>query len=90
MLERPSIYWPKRAVHLVGDISSNGYFSHGIKPSVLSSANMGNYYFSLVGLIAPSAFIKSFSDTFLLSSILVLVDIDLNTILLCRAALANL
>ena len=64
MLERPSIYWPKGAVHLVGDMSSNGYFSHGIKPSVLSSASMGNYYFSLVGLIAPSAFIRVLATSF--------------------------
>ena len=64
MLERPSIYWPKRAVRLVGDMSSDGYFSHGIKPSALSSASMGNYYFSLVGLVAPSAFIKVLTTSF--------------------------
>ena len=64
MLERPSIHWPKRAVHLVGDMSSNGYFSHGIKPSVLSSASRGNYYFSLVGLIVPSTSVKVVATSF--------------------------
>ena len=64
MVERPSIQWPKRAIHLVGDISSNGYFSHDIKPSVLSSASMGNYYFSLVGLIAPSVSIRVLAISF--------------------------
>ena len=39
-------------------MSSDGYFSHGIKPSVLSSASLGKYYFSLVGLIVPSTSIK--------------------------------
>ena len=64
MLERPNIYWPKRAVHLVGDMSSNGYFSHGVKPSALYSASMGNYYFSLASLVAPSAFIKVLATSF--------------------------
>ena len=58
MVERPSIQWPKRAVHLVGGMFSNGYSSHGIKPSFLSSASLGKYYFSLVGLIVPSTSIK--------------------------------
>jgi len=71
-------------------MSSNGYFSHGIKPSVLSSASMGNYYFSLVGLIMPSIFIRVMATSFYYQVFLVLVDIDLDAILLCRAALANL
>ena len=62
---------------MVGDTSSSDYFSHGIKPSVLSSASMGKYYFSLVGLIVSSTSVKVVGDIFLLSSILVLVVIDL-------------
>ena len=41
VVERPSIQSYKKAVRLVGDISSNGYSSHGIKPPFFSSASMG-------------------------------------------------
>ena len=58
MVERLSIQRPKRAVHLVGGVFSDGYSSHGIRLSFLSSASLGKYYFSLVGLIVPSTFIK--------------------------------
>ena len=64
MVERPNIQWPKRAVHLVGGMFSNGHSSHGIKLSFLSSASMGNYYFSLVGLIAPSVSIRVLAISF--------------------------
>ena len=63
-MERPIIQWPKRAVHLVGGMFSNGYSSHGTKPSFLSSASRGKYYFLLVGLIVPSTSVKVMATSF--------------------------
>ena len=37
---------------------------HGIKPPVLSSASMGNHYFSLVGLIGPNTYIRVTATSF--------------------------
>ena len=55
----------------------NGYSSHGIKPSFLSSASRGKYYFFTGLLYYAEHYYWNYGNAFLLLSTVILFVIDL-------------